>query len=52
MLITGLNDQGLEHHVSTLFSKICDKGEGGVKNLKTWVTSIMEGPLGPDRLSL
>ena len=22
-----------------------DKGEGGVKNLKTWVTSFMDGPL-------
>ena len=31
-------------HIS-LFSKICDKGEGGVKNLKTWVTSIMDDPL-------
>ena len=22
-----------------------DKGEGGVKNLKKWVTSFMDGPL-------
>ena len=23
-----------------------DKGDGGVKNLKKWVTSFMDGPLG------
>ena len=26
------------------FSKMSDKGEGGVKNLKKWVTSFMDGP--------
>ena len=29
----------------SLFCKMGDKGEGGVKNLKKWVTSIMDGPL-------
>ena len=26
------------------FSKMGDKGEGGVKNLKKWVTSFMDAP--------
>ena len=25
-----------------------DKGEGGVKNLKKWVMSFMDGPLRPE----
>ena len=29
----------------SIFSKMSDKGEGGIKNLKTWVTSFMDGPL-------
>ena len=28
----------------SLFSKIGEKGEGGVKNLQEWMTSFMEGP--------
>ena len=28
----------------SLFCKMGDKGEGGVKNLKKWVTSCMDGP--------
>ena len=28
----------------SLFSKMGDKGEGGFKNLKKWVTSFMDGP--------
>ena len=28
----------------SLFSKMGDEGEGGVKNLKNWVTSFMDGP--------
>ena len=28
----------------SLFSKMGDKGNGGVKNLKKWVTSFMDGP--------
>ena len=27
-----------------IFSKMGDKGEGGVKNIKKWVTSFMDGP--------
>ena len=27
-----------------LFSKMVDKGERGVKNLKKWVMSFMDGP--------
>ena len=27
----------------SIFSKMGDKGEGGVKNLKKWVTSFMDG---------
>ena len=27
------------------FSKMSNKGEGGVKNLKKWVTLFMDGPL-------
>ena len=30
----------------SLFSKTGDKGEGGVKNLKKWVTSFMDSPKG------
>ena len=33
------------HYSINLISKMSDKGEGGVKNLKTWVTSFMDGPL-------
>ena len=29
----------------SLFSKMGDKGEGGVTNLKKWVTSFIDGPL-------
>ena len=29
----------------SLFSKMGDKGQGGVKNLKKWVTSFMDRPL-------
>ena len=29
----------------SLFSKMCDKGDGGVKNLKKWVTLFMDGPI-------
>ena len=29
----------------SLISKMGDKGEGGVKNLKKWETSLMDGPL-------
>ena len=29
----------------SLFSKMPDKGEGGVKNLKKWVTSFVDGLL-------
>ena len=29
----------------SLFSKMSDKGEGGVKNFKKWVTSFIDGPL-------
>ena len=28
----------------SLFSKMGDKGKGGIKNLKKWVTSFMNGP--------
>ena len=28
-----------------LFIKMGDKGVGGVKNLKKWMTSFMDGPL-------
>ena len=28
----------------SLFSKMGDKGEGEVKNLKKWLTSFMDGP--------
>ena len=31
-------------HSISLFCKMGDKGEGGVKNLKKWVTSCMDGP--------
>ena len=31
-------------HSISLFRKMGDKGEGGIKNLKTWVTSFMDGP--------
>ena len=33
------------HYYISLFSKIDDKGEGGVKNRKKWVTSFMDSPL-------
>ena len=33
------------YYCMSLFSKMVNKGEGGVKNLKKWVTSIMDGPL-------
>ena len=29
----------------SLSSKMGDKEEGGVKNIKKWVTSLMDGPL-------
>ena len=29
----------------SLFSKMGDKGKGGIKNLKKWVTSFMDNPL-------
>ena len=29
----------------SLFSKTGDKGQGGVKNIKKWVRSFMDGPL-------
>ena len=32
------------HYSISLFSKMWKKGEGGVKNLKKWVTSFMGGP--------
>ena len=32
------------HYSISLFSKMGDKGEGGVKNLKKWVTSFMDSP--------
>ena len=30
----------------SLFGKMGDKEEGVIKNLKKWVTSFMDGPLG------
>ena len=30
----------------SLFSKMSEKGEGGAKNLKKWVTSFLDGPEG------
>ena len=32
------------HWSISLFSKMGDKGEGGDKSLKKWVTSFMDGP--------
>ena len=34
----------LKGDIISLFSEMGDKGEGGVKNLKKWVTSFMDGP--------
>ena len=42
MILKGKFAQGAVYE----FSKIGDKGEGGVKNLKQWVTSFMDGPKG------
>ena len=33
------------HYFISIFSKMGDKGEGRVKNLKKWVPSFMDGPL-------
>ena len=33
------------HYSISLLSKMGDKGEGGVKNFKKWVTSFIDGPL-------
>ena len=32
------------HYFISLFSKMGDNGEGGVKNVAKWVTSFMDGP--------
>ena len=32
------------HYSISLYSKMGDKEQGGVKNLKKWVTSFMDGP--------
>ena len=42
---THLGGRGICQKVTLLhFSKMGDKGEGGVKNLKKWMTSFMDGP--------
>ena len=44
--VTHFGGRGICQKVALLhFSKMGDKGERGVKNLKKWMTSFMDGPL-------
>ena len=35
----------LKGDIISLFSKMGDKGEGGAKNIKKWVTSFIDSPI-------
>ena len=36
--------------VPKAFCTMCDKGKGGVKNLKIWVMSFMDRPFGSEKI--